>query len=163
MNNDFESNMALVVDIYNKRFSHLSWLKDDLLQCGYMGLFKACKTFDPTKGCQFSTYAARCIINSILMFLRKENKHINFDTNFEINFDEGEEIPILDLLQSSDDLERGLDLRNFIKHSKNRKIVELYVDGFTIKEISEKFQISRNCVSRKIKKELQNYKKYLEE
>ena len=82
MKNEFEENMALVVNIYNKRFGHLAWLKDDLLQCGYMGLFKACQTFNAAKGYQFSTYAARCIINAMLMFLRKENSHIKNDINF---------------------------------------------------------------------------------
>ena len=48
---------------------------DDLLSCGTIGLIKAINTFKPEKGNQISTYAARCIENEILMFLRVNKKH----------------------------------------------------------------------------------------
>lgn len=157
----FEDNMALVTGIYNKRFSHLAWLKEDLIQCGYLGLFKACETFDETKGYQFSTYAGKCIINSMLMFLRKENQHINNDINFDIEFNEGEDISIFDILSDDIDYVNLLDFKNFIKGNLNNEILELYVQGYTIKEISTELKMSRNCVSRKIKKEIEKYKQYI--
>lgn len=162
MNNKFEDNMALVTDIYNKRFTHLSWLKDDLIQCGYMGLFKACQTFKESKGYKFSTYAGKCIINSMLMFLRKENKHINNDINFDISFEEGEDVSIFDIINKTEyDFGNSLDFQNFIEYSKNKKILQLYIQGYTLKEISLQLNLSRTCISRKIKKELQNYKNYI--
>jgi len=48
---------------------------DDLLGCGTIGLIKAINTFKLDKGTQISTYAARCIENEILMFLRVNKKH----------------------------------------------------------------------------------------
>jgi RNA polymerase sporulation-specific sigma factor len=48
---------------------------DDLLGCGTIGLIKAINTFKTDKGTQISTYAARCIENEILMFLRVNKKH----------------------------------------------------------------------------------------
>ena len=50
---------------------------DDLLGCGTIGLIKAINSFNPDKGTQISTYAARCIENEILMFLRVNKKHQN--------------------------------------------------------------------------------------
>lgn len=48
---------------------------DDLLGCGTIGLIKAINSFKTDKGAQISTYAARCIENEILMFLRINKKH----------------------------------------------------------------------------------------
>jgi len=48
---------------------------DDLISCGTIGLIKAINSYRLDKGTQMSTYAARCIENEILMFLRVSKKH----------------------------------------------------------------------------------------
>ena len=50
---------------------------DDLISVGSLGLIKAINTFQPDVGTQFSTYAAKCIENEILMLLRVNKKHKN--------------------------------------------------------------------------------------
>ena len=46
--------------------------QDDLLECGTLGLLKAIKTFDTTRGCAFSTYAVPLIFGEIRRFLRDD-------------------------------------------------------------------------------------------
>lgn len=53
---------------------------DDLLSEGLIGLIKAVDSFDPARHHKFSSYAARCIRNQIITYIRKENRyycHIN--------------------------------------------------------------------------------------
>jgi RNA polymerase sporulation-specific sigma factor len=45
--------------------------KDDLIQEGMIGLLAAINSYDPNKKAKFSTYASRCINNSIQTALRK--------------------------------------------------------------------------------------------
>ncbi len=45
--------------------------KDDLIQEGMIGLLAAIKSFNPEKGTKFTTYASRCIDNSIRSALKK--------------------------------------------------------------------------------------------
>ncbi len=45
---------------------------DDLYQIGMMGLLRAVRTFDLTRGCAFSTYAVPLIIGEIKRFLRDD-------------------------------------------------------------------------------------------
>lgn len=45
--------------------------KDDIIQSGYEGLWKACLSFDETKGYEFSTYAFPTIKGTILRMLRE--------------------------------------------------------------------------------------------
>ena len=67
-------NLKLVLNIVKK---YKNYNSEDLISIGTIGLVKAIDTFDIDKGYTFSTYAARCIENEILMYFRKkENKEI---------------------------------------------------------------------------------------
>lgn len=46
--------------------------QSDLIECGTMGLVKAIRTFDPERGCAFSTYAVPLIFGEIRRFLRDD-------------------------------------------------------------------------------------------
>lgn len=71
----FDSNVELVYFVFNRYYSKYRQFKDDLIQEGLMGLWKACQSFDESKGFMFSTYAVRVIYNQMAMFMRKEAKH----------------------------------------------------------------------------------------
>lgn len=49
---------------------------EDLQQSARMGLVKALDTFDPKRGCRFSTYAHRCIRAEISDAIKEERKHL---------------------------------------------------------------------------------------
>lgn len=73
---------------------------EDLIGQGTVGLIKAIRTFKPEKGVQVSTYAARCIENEILMFLRVNKKHNNtgsLDDSWHGESD-GDDICLLDIM-----------------------------------------------------------------
>lgn len=76
------NNFGLVVNAVNKYFFEYPFEPNELIQIGLVGLIKSVDTFDYTKNFKFSTYATRCIINEINMFLRKEKNNIN---NFSYN------------------------------------------------------------------------------
>ena len=66
-----EINLPLVYSIaarFKERCDDLS----DLVECGTIGLVKAFKTFDPERGCAFSTYAVPLIFGEIRRFLRDD-------------------------------------------------------------------------------------------
>lgn len=54
------------------RFLGRGYEAEDLVQIGNMGLFKAIRTFDPARGCAFSTYAVPLIFGEIRRFLRDD-------------------------------------------------------------------------------------------
>ena len=66
-----EINLPLVYSIaarFRERCDDMS----DLIECGTLGLCKAFKTFDPERGCAFSTYAVPLIFGEIRRFLRDD-------------------------------------------------------------------------------------------
>ena len=56
------------------RFAGRGVETEDLLQLGSMGLFKAARSFDPKKGCAFSTYAVPLILGEIKRYLRDNDQ-----------------------------------------------------------------------------------------
>lgn len=64
-------NLPLVYSIAS-RFKERTDDPQDLIECGTIGLVKAIKTFDPKRGCAFSTYAVPLIFGEIRRFLRDD-------------------------------------------------------------------------------------------
>lgn len=69
-----ERNLRLVAHIV-KKYSYPNKDIDDLISIGTVGLIKAIDSFDTNKGTRLATYAARCIENEILMFIRNNKKN----------------------------------------------------------------------------------------
>lgn len=66
-----EMNLPLVYSIAG-RFTERCNDVGDLIECGTLGLVKAFKTFDVSRGCAFSTYAVPLIFGEIRRFLRDD-------------------------------------------------------------------------------------------
>ncbi len=60
-----EHNLRLVAHIV-KKYDNTGEDLDDLISIGTIGLIKAIKTFNPSKGTRLATYAARCIDNAMI-------------------------------------------------------------------------------------------------
>ena len=68
-------NMPFVYYLIHKYYP--GYAKDeDIIQCGMLGLVKACQKYDPDKG-KLSTYADKFIRHEINVELRDREKHKN--------------------------------------------------------------------------------------
>lgn len=77
---EVEDHLGLVGFFAKKFFDTLEpkgyWDLSDIFQVGSIGLMKAINNYDESKGTKFSTFAARCINNELLMMIRKEKGKI---------------------------------------------------------------------------------------
>jgi len=158
-----ERNLRLVAHIV-KKFDNTGEEIDDLISIGTIGLIKAINTFNRHKQTRLATYAARCIENEILMYLRSTKKNRNeVMLHDPIGSDkEGNEITLIDILSNEGDVLDHVELRveqeNMMQKmqrltSRERKVLELrygLIDGVrkTQREISRRLGISRSYVSR---------------
>lgn len=69
-----EHNLRLVAHIVKKYYTQTGGDSDDLISIGTVGLIKAVNTYNAEKKIKLATYAARCIENEILMYLRKTRR-----------------------------------------------------------------------------------------
>ena len=66
-----KNNAGLVLSVA-ARFSDRGYDREELVSVGRIGLLKAIRTFDPARGCRFSTYAVPLIFGEIRRFLRDD-------------------------------------------------------------------------------------------
>ncbi|MCI5648410.1 MAG: RNA polymerase sporulation sigma factor SigK [Fusicatenibacter sp.] len=160
-----ERNLRLVAHVV-KKYQGLSEEMDDLISIGSIGLIKAVATFDYQKGNRLAAYAARCIDNELLMYLRAKKKTIREVSLYEpIGTDkEGNEIHLLDIIENgeedtADRYTRKEDVRRlyaYYEHALGKQEKEvirmrygLFGGGeYTQRHIAEHLGISRSYVSR---------------
>lgn len=167
-----EHNLRLVAHVV-KKYQGIDEELDDLISIGTIGLIKAITTFDINKASRLSTYAARCIDNELLMFLRSRRKYSKEVSLYEpIGTDkEGNEINLLDIIESTPvDVVEDCFMRdntsyllqsmaNVLSEREYQVISFRYglfgKDELTQREIADKLHISRSYVSRIEKNALQ--------
>lgn len=174
-----EHNIRLVIYEVNGRFNTLEYDKSELVSIGILGLVKAVDTYDASKKIEFSTYAARCIDNEILMFIRRLKKEKCVDSlDRPISGEEEDKaIKLEDVIKSDEDIQTSYEgkeiyaqIRKIVYSlpEREREIIMLYFgfyDGrvYKQKEIADKLNISRSYASRLIAKIVKKIKKQLEE
>lgn len=174
-----ERNLRLVAHIV-KKYDVKNELSEDLISIGTIGLIKAIDSFEYDKGNKLTTYAARCIENEILMYIRTIKKSMyDVSLNEPIGQDkDGSDIFLIDILAADNQ-----DLIETIHLDDNKKKLQQYfellderekeiltkryglfnTDSFTQKEIAKENKISRSYVSRIEKKALLKlYRSFLE-
>ena len=166
-----ERNMRLVVHVV-KKYSNQWGDNDDLISIGAIGLIKAVTTYDSDKASRFATYAAKCVQNEVLMYLRSSKKTNNVSIDEPIGHDkEGNSISLIDILESEDrDIDETVETKIKINELKEKMeenlserenlIVKMRygLDGYrekTQKEIADELGISRSYVSRIEKKAIE--------
>ena len=164
-----EHNLRLVAHIA-KKYAPSCKDSEDLISIGTIGLIKGITSFNPDKNTKLATYAARCIENEILMYLRWSKKYTN-DVYLQdpISHDkEGNEITILEIISLtadpiSDIVDLGFDIAALGDALKTvltkRELIVLTMrfglfgtDEITQREVAKKLNISRSYVSRIEKK-----------
>lgn len=172
-----ERNLRLVAHIV-KKYQSSPEDTEDLLSIGTIGLIKAVVTFNPKKCVRLGTYAARCIENEILMYLRAKKKSSKEISLYEpIGTDrEGNEIQLFDIIETEDDdAHRKVELSDDIQmlyckveselSPRERLVLKMRYglyneEEYTQREIAKQLGISRSYVSRIEKSAIEKLRGY---
>ena len=170
-----EHNLRLVAHIAKKytasgRIASVDF--DDIISIGTIGLIKGIDSFNSGKNVRLATYAARCIENEILMYIRSSKKYSNdmfLQDPVGHDFD-GNEITVMDMVKTDDDpvpdeVSDRIDIMRMIQKidevldDREREIIKMRYaiyggEEITQREIASMLGISRSYVSRIEKKAL---------
>ncbi len=166
-----EHNLRLVAHLV-KKYDGTGEDSDDLISIGTIGLIKGINSFNADKGTRLATYAARCIENEILMYLRSLKKSRGEVSMYDpIGTDkEGNSINLIDVLGTdpdaiSDQVESEFEQKVVLEKLKcltrrERMVIQLRFGLMdspkkTQREIARMLGISRSYVSRIEKKAVQ--------
>lgn len=145
-----------VVSIKANKFFMVGSEKEDMLQEGYIGLYKAVKSFDLNKQNSFKTFAGLCIERQMITAVKNSNrqKHLPLNSSLSLNanaFDEDEDTQVMDILDTRKTSEDPLNIITqkeyftFIEKAINnnlsdfeKKVLVHYKNGESYAEIAEK-------------------------
>lgn len=140
--------------------------KDDLIQEGMIGLFKAVRDYQAGKDAAFRTFADLCILRQLYSAIKKSNRLKNQPLNSYISiysdeFNDADELAGDRTVISSGsdnianpeaiviDRESAVDMQNqmFDKLSKmEREVLKRYLDGMTYQEIAADMEKSPKSI-----------------
>ena len=190
-----QNNMALdclidrykeVVSMKANKFFMVGSEKDDIIQEGYIGLYKAVKSFNKQKRNSFKTFATICIERQLITAVKNSNrqKHIPLNSSVSLNasaFDEdenGEATTVIEVLDAHKQPEDPLDIitkkeyidaieKNMNDNLSNfeKEVLNLYKNGYSYLSIAEKLNTKVKSVDtaiQRIKKKAMKIKEQLE-
>ena len=175
-----EYNLRLVAHIV-KKYQSAEDDMEELISIGTIGLIKAVDTFDQEKARRLSTYAARCVENEFLMYMRAKKKYMRETSYYEpIGTDkEGNEIQLLDIMESGEPeameqiqlKDDSLRIYRLLEErlSERERLVLIMRYGlyggreYTQREIAERLGISRSYISRIEKNALHRLREYFQD
>ncbi len=157
LNDKILANKGLVWYMLKKYF-YFHRSNDDAYSCGLQGLWEAITNFDETKG-KFSTYASRCIFNSV------RRRFLDKQIRYEKRFAREEKIAKhKDSLVSSDrpsDLWELQDLFRIFPAQQRMIFTRLFLEKATQAEIVEETGMHKTRVSLLYTKGLEKLEQYL--
>lgn len=174
-----------IVNMKANKFFMVGSEKEDILQEGYIGLYKAVKSFNGKKQNSFKTFATICIERQLITAVKNSNrqKHIPLNSSLSLNasaFDEenGGETSVLEILDTNKTSEDPLEIitkkEYFDTVEKNidnnlsdfeKDVLKLYKNGYSYVTIANKLNTKVKSVDtaiQRIKKKAIKIKQKLE-
>lgn len=158
--------------------------KEDIIQEGLIGLFKAVKSFNPEKQSSFKTFANLCIERQLQTAIKSSmrQKHMPLNSYLSLNisaYDENEDTSLLEVFETENAAEDPLDIvtkkeyYNFVEDrieetlsDFEKQVLHRYTNGESYTQIAEKLNAPvksvDNAIQRIRKKTVKNILNYEE-
>ena len=174
-----------MVSMKANKFFMVGSEKEDIIQEGYIGLYKAVKSYNTKKQNSFKTFASICIERQLITAVKNSNrqKHIPLNSSVSLNaaaFNEDEDsettvMEVLDTKKGSEDPLEIITKREYFdaveKNMNNnlsdfeKDVLKLYKNGYSYVTIANKLKTKVKSVDtaiQRIKKKAAKIKQQLE-
>ena len=128
----YKENEKLIGFTINRYFYMHEGENEELYSAGLDGLLKAIRTFDDSKSYKFSTYAVKCIKNSILMDIRKKSAKKNQTEKYTISYNE--------ILKSGGVTDDSINLEKTLILEDHHSFVDDVINKEEVKEVMKNFK-----------------------
>lgn len=156
--------------------------KEDIIQEGLIGLFKAIKSFNPEKQSSFKTFANLCVERQLQTAIKSSTrqKHMPLNSYLSLNisaYDENEDTSLLEVFETENTAEDPLDIvtkkeyYNFVEDRVEetlsdfeKQVLHRYTNGESYTQIAERLNAPvksvDNAIQRIRKKTIKNVLNY---
>ena len=153
--------------------------KEDIIQEGLIGLYKAVRDFDASKTNSFKGFADICITRQIITAIKTatRQKHIPLNSYISLNkpvYDEESERTLLDIIATSivTDPEELIISKEELKHIESKmnellsdlelQVVEYYLNGKSYQYIADKLKRDVKSIDNALQRVKRKLEKHLE-
>ena len=153
--------------------------KEDIIQEGMIGLYKAVRDFDASKTNSFKGFADICITRQIITAIKTatRQKHIPLNSYISLNkpvYDEESERTLLDIIATSivTDPEELIISKEELKHIESKmnellsdlelQVVEYYLNGKSYQYIADKLKRDAKSIDNALQRVKRKLEKHLE-
>lgn len=172
----FEQNQGIVYSIYHKCFeskpSNKS-IKEDIIQEGLIGLWRACNKFDETMDVRFSIYAHIGVYQRMLNVAKKHFKTskdlVSLNMPFYQTSGDDEIVSYEDMICDNANPAEEVEIQELVlqvlstSSDQARCIINYRLTGYTQYEIAEILNLTQSYISRVLKKFKKQLKETMEE
>ena len=158
-----------VVNMKANKFFMIGAEREDMVQEGMIGLYKAVKSFDLSKQNSFKTFANLCIERQLITAVKNSNrqKHIPLNSSVSLNasaYDENDDTTIMEVLETNtvddpSDIIAQKEYYNFIEtkideslSTFEKKVLDQYKQGKSYAAIAEKLDTKIKSVDTAIQR-----------
>lgn len=170
-----KSNIKLIMHSLNKKTLSKNYEYEDLVSIGAIGLYKAIMNFDITSNIKFSTFAIKCIDNSIYNHFKSTTKSITPSIFLDAPVDDSSYKTLKDIMPDDTNIIFDYELKEEYqiidklvpRLKKNEQYVINHLYGFkgckmlTQKEIAKKLNVSPQRITRILSTALRKLRNYL--
>ena len=155
--------------------------RDDVIQEGMIGLYKAIMDYKPEKDSSFRSFAGLCVMRQILSAIRVSSrlKHLPLNEyislNYPVNDEDGKETTLMDLLpdpnaRSPEDILTGIEERDRLEAQieallspLEKKVLHLFLKGLDYIQIAEIIDKTPKSVDNALQRVKQKISRMLQE
>ena len=158
-----------IVSMKANKFFIIGAEKEDMVQEGMIGLYKAIKSFDVEKQNSFKTFANLCIERQLITAIKTSNrqKHIPLNSSFSLNtsaYDENDETSIMEILDTKlvEDPLETITKKEYFEAVESRidknlstfekKVLDFYFQGESYVNIATKLDAQVKAVDNAIQR-----------
>lgn len=160
--------------IYNRNLEKGDFIMDteSLFQEGSIALYKACKSYEPDKGMNFTSYAYMCIRSAINTYIRDnynklEEPYLSIDNFPNVDY----HISMSNVRISENpvayhrELEFRKQLQEFVSNldKEDKNILQMRCDNVSYRTISERLNISTKRVDNRLRVLRKRLKTYIDD
>lgn len=137
---------------------------EDVRQEGRMALYRAAKSYDASRGVKFTTYAAACMSNAMLNFVKRYNAdRLSSGEMLELDADKAADSETTEGVVFSEQLSDMLCKKGFAGLSENeRSVLVMKLSGLKTAQISKKTGKSPKSVDNTLFRAREKLRRYLE-
>lgn len=168
-----------IVNMKANKFYIIGAEREDMIQEGLIGLYKAVKSFDNTKQNSFKTFANLCIERQLITAIKSSNrqKHIPLNSSFSLNvsaYDEDDDTEVLEILdtKTAEDPLDTITKREYFEYVENRideslssfekQVLNRYIQGESYNDIADRLDTPIKSVDNAIQRIRKKAGKFLE-